>query len=179
MRKALSEFFDFRFSFLKLFRLLQMARRNFETSDLGSMTISALKNRRLVGDAFFALADFRDDLRAVTRTRTARQKRHVGVGQQFQIRRLRYADMTNRAVFVRVIFARVIEFQGKTAHRFRFEIRRSQFMTTRAIGAYRFLCLIMTAKTRSVIVRRIFEKFGFGNESFDGRFFQHFRPKRL
>lgn len=115
-----------------------MACRNFETSNFCSMTISALKDRRFVGDAFFAFADLFEDLFAVTRTRTARQKRHVGICQHFQIGSLRDADMTNRAVFVRVIFARMIEFQRKTAHRIRFEIRRGQFMTPRAIGALRF-----------------------------------------
>ena len=45
-------------------------------------------------------------------------------------------------------------------------------MTTRAVGARRFYALIVTAKTRSVIVRHAFEKFGFGNESFSKRFFR-------
>lgn len=143
------------------------------------MTICALKNRRFIGDAFFTLADILDDLRAVTRTRTARKKRHIGVGQHFQIGSLRDADVTNGAVLVHVISTRMIEFQGKAAHRFRFEIRRGQFMTARAIGARRFYALVMTVKTRSVIVRHSFEKCGFRNESFGNRICQIFRPKRL
>ncbi len=157
-KNGFDRIFRFQFKITQLFCLFLMTRRNFKTADFGSMTVIALKNRLFISDAFFAFADFLDDLRAVTRTRTARQKRYVSTGQHSQIRRLRDADMANRAIFVRVICARVIEFQRKSLNDARFEIRRSQTMTTRAIGARRLLPLIMTVKTRSVIVRHIFEK---------------------
>lgn len=161
--------FRFKIKISQLSRLIQMTCRNFKTSDLRGMTIIAVKNRLFIADAFFAFADLVAQFVAVTRTRTARQKRHVGVGQHFQIRSLRDADMTNRAVFVRVIFARVIEFQRKTPHDARFEIRSGQPVTTRAVGARRFLSLVMTVKTRSVIVRIIFKEFGSGNKIFRRR----------
>ena len=148
-----------------------MTRRYFKTSDFGSVTIIALKNRLFIGDAFFAQTDFFTDLFAVTGTGTARQKRHVGIYQISQIRRLRDANMTNRAVFINVIIARVIEFQRVTPDDARFKIRRSQTMTTRAIGACRLLSLIMTIKTRSVIVRHIFEKFRLRRKIFRRRIY--------
>jgi len=75
------------------------------------MAIYALKNCLLCRNAGITLAHLVDDVLAVAGTRAASLKWHVGILHLADITILSDPNVTNRAVFVRVILIGVIELE--------------------------------------------------------------------
>ena len=139
-----------------------MARRYLVTPDRRCVTISTLKSRLLVCNAFVAFGDLRADIAAVTRAGAARLKRHIGVLHFCDIRILRYPDVARRAVFVCVICRLVAEFHRVTLYNILLKIRRRQGVAARTVRRCRFDILVVARKTGRMRIRPILKKLGRG-----------------